>query len=199
MEIVIASTNNHKIEEYREMVKGYNIKFLSLNDINFKDEIVENGKTFKENSLIKAKAIASKTSLDILSDDSGIIIEQLGNNLPGIYSHRYALENGGQVNLNKMLVKNVAGSKAYFICVLTFIHQGKVYQFEGKFNGKIANYVSSEQGFGYDPIFIPDGYNITVGELDSKIKNAISHRSIAFNKFLNFLKENNLLLESFSK
>lgn len=199
MEIVIASTNNHKIEEYREMVKGYNIKFLSLNDINFKDEIVENGKTFKENSLIKAKAIASKTSLDILSDDSGIIIEQLGNNLPGIYSHRYALENGGQVNLNKMLVKNVAGSKAYFICVLTFIHQGKVYQFEGKFNGKIANYVSSEQGFGYDPIFIPDGYNLTVGELDSKIKNAISHRSIAFNKFLNFLKENNLLLESFSK
>lgn len=199
MEIVIASTNNHKIEEYREMVKGYNIKFLSLNDINFKDEIVENGKTFKENSLIKAKAIASKTSLDILSDDSGIIIEQLGNNLPGIYSHRYALENGGQVNLNKMLVKNVSGSKAYFICVLTFIHQGKVYQFEGKFNGKIANYVSSEQGFGYDPIFIPDGYNLTVGELDSKIKNAISHRSIAFNKFLNFLKENNLLLESFSK
>ena len=199
MEIVIASTNAHKIQEYNEMVKDYQIKFLSLKDINFKDEIIEDGKTFKENSLIKAKAIASKTSLDILSDDSGIIIEQLGNNFPGIYSHRYALENGGQVNLNKMLVNKVAGSTAYFVCVLTFIHQGKIYQFEGKFNGKIANYVSSEQGFGYDPIFIPDGYDVTVGELDAKIKNAISHRSNAFNKFLNFLKENNLLLESLSE
>lgn len=199
MEIVIASTNAHKIQEYNEMVKGYQIKFLSLNDINFKDEIIEDGKTFKENSLIKAKAIALKTSLDVLSDDSGIIIENLGVNFPGIYSHRYALDNGGQVNLNKSLINKVAGSKAYFVCVLTFIHEGKVYQFEGKFNGKIANYVSTENGFGYDPIFIPDGYNKTVSELDPKIKNAISHRSIAFNKFLNFLKENNLLLKSFSK
>ena len=190
MEIVIASTNAHKIQEYNEMVKGYQIKFLSLNDINFKDEIIEDGKTFKENSLIKAKTIALKTSLDVLSDDSGIIIENLGVNFPGIYSHRYALENGGQVNLNKSLINKVAGSKAYFVCVLTFIHEGKVYQFEGKFNGKIANYVSTENGFGYDPIFFSNSLNKTFGNATEEEKNAVSHRGKAFSQLLEFIKNN---------
>lgn len=193
MEIVIASTNKHKIEEYQQLVKGLDIKFLSLKDINFDKEIVENGKTFKENSLIKAKAIESETNLPILSDDSGIIIDALGDNFPGIYSHRYAEENGGSYELNKKLAKTVAGSKAHFCCVLTFIYNGKVNQFEGIFNGKIADNVEREDAFGYDSIFIPEGYNIQVSALSKETKNAMSHRSIAFNKFINYLKENKII------
>lgn len=193
MKIVIASSNDHKIFEYNQMVKDYDIEFISLKDIGFTDEIVEDGKTFKENSLIKAKAISKTTSLDVLSDDSGIIIEALGENFPGIYSHRYAIQEGGQEKLNEKLANTVAGSKAYFVCVLTYIHEGKVYQFEGKFNGKISSFVSNKNGFGYDPIFIPDAYERPVSELDVNKKNEISHRSLAFNQFIEFLKENGLL------
>lgn len=193
MDIVIATTNEHKVHEYQQMVKGLNINFLSLNDINFKDEIIEDGKTFKENSLIKAQAIANKTSLDVLSDDSGIIIEDLGENVPGIYSHRYAIENGGQAKLNEKLVNEVPNSKAYFVCVITYIHEGKVKQFEGFFHGTIATKVEGINGFGYDPIFIPQGFTRAISTFDEQKKNEISHRSLAFKQFINYLKENNLL------
>lgn len=194
MEIVIATSNDHKVKEYQEMVRGLNIKFLSLNDINFHNEIVENGKTFEENSLIKALAIKDYTTLPIIADDSGIEIEALGEHFPGIYTHRYALNNGGQEKTNEMLVKTCPNSKAMFTCVITLVNLiEKPLVFKGEFKGKISDKIVTGNGFGYDPIFIPDGLNEPVSTLKDEEKNAISHRGIAFNKLINYLKSSNLI------
>lgn len=194
MEIVIATSNDHKVKEYQEMVQGLNIKFLSLNDINFHNEIVENGKTFEENSLIKALAIKDYTTLPIIADDSGIEIEALGEHFPGIYTHRYALNNGGQEKTNEMLVKTCPNSKAMFTCVITLVNLiEKPLVFKGEFKGRISDKIVTGNGFGYDPIFIPDGLNEPVSTLKDEEKNAISHRGIAFNKLINYLKSNNLI------
>lgn len=187
MDIVLATSNKHKIEEFNQMGKYYNLHFLSLEDINFNQEVIEDGKTFAENSLIKARAVSSFTSLPVLSDDSGIIIQALGNNVPGVYSHRYADENGGQEALNQKLSSTVAGSYAYFSCVLTYINKCEVHQFEGIMEGKISSKVQNKNGFGYDPIFIPKGYDEPISTLSPKEKNEISHRSLAFKKFVNFI------------
>ena len=194
MEIVIATSNDHKAKEYQEMVRGLNIKFLSLNDINFHNEIVENGKTFEENSLIKALAIKDYTTLPIIADDSGIEIEALGEHFPGIYTHRYAINNGGQEKTNEMLVKTCPNSKAMFTCVITLVNLiEKPLVFKGEFKGKISDKIVTGNGFGYDPIFIPDGFNEPVSTLKDEEKNAISHRGIAFNKLISYLKSNNLI------
>lgn len=194
MEIVIATSNDHKVKEYQEMVRGLNIKFLSLNDINFHNEIIENGKTFEENSLIKALAIKDYTTLPIIADDSGIEIEALGEHFPGIYTHRYAINNGGQEKTNEMLVKTCPNSKAMFTCVITLVNLiDKPLVFKGEFKGRISDKIVTGNGFGYDPIFIPDGLNEPVSTLKDEEKNAISHRGIAFNKLINFLKSNNLI------
>lgn len=194
MEIVIATSNDHKVKEYQEMVRGLNIKFLSLNDINFHNEIVENGKTFEENSLIKALAIKDYTTLPIIADDSGIEIEALGEHFPGIYTHRYAKNNGGQEKTNEMLVKTCPNSKAMFTCVITLVNLiDKPLVFKGEFKGKISDKIVTGNGFGYDPIFIPDGFNEPVSTLKDEEKNAISHRGIAFNKLISYLKSNNLI------
>lgn len=194
MEIVIATSNDHKVKEYQEMARGLNIKFLSLNDINFHNEIVENGKTFEENSLIKALAIKDYTTLPIIADDSGIEIEALGEHFPGIYTHRYAINNGGQEKTNEMLVKTCPNSKAMFTCVITLVNLiEKPLVFKGKFKGKISDKIVTGNGFGYDPIFIPDGFNEPVSTLKDEEKNAISHRGIAFNKLISYLKSNNLI------
>ena len=194
MEIVIATSNDHKVKEYQEMVQGLNIKFLSLNDINFHNEIVENGKTFEENSLIKALAIKDYTTLPIIADDSGIEIEALGEHFPGIYTHRYAINNGGQEKTNEMLVKTCPNSKAMFTCVITLVNLiAKPLVFKGEFKGKISDKIVTGNGFGYDPIFIPNGFNEPVSTLKDEEKNAISHRGIAFNKLISYLKSNNLI------
>lgn len=194
MEIVIATSNDHKVKEYQEMVRGLNIKFLSLNDINFHNEIIENGKTFEENSLIKALAIKNYTTLPIIADDSGIEIEALGEHFPGIYTHRYAINNGGQEKTNEMLVKTCPNSKAMFTCVITLVNLiDKPLVFKGEFKGKISDKIVTGNGFGYDPIFIPDGLNEPVSTLKDEEKNAISHRGIAFNKLISYLKSNNLI------
>ena len=194
MEIVIATSNDHKVKEYQEMVRGLNIKFLSLNDINFHNEIVENGKTFEENSLIKALAIKDYTTLPIIADDSGIEIEALGEHFPGIYTHRYAINNGGQEKTNEMLVKTCPNSKAMFTCVITLVNLiDKPLVFKGEFKGRISDKIVTGNGFGYDPIFIPDGLDEPVSTLKDEEKNAISHRGIAFNKLINYLKSSNLI------
>ncbi len=194
MEIVIATSNDHKVKEYQEMVKGLNIKFLSLNDINFHNEIIENGQTFEENSLIKALAIKDYTTLPIIADDSGIEIEALGEHFPGIYTHRYAINNGGQEKTNEMLVKTCPNSKAMFTCVITLVNLIDIpLVFKGEFKGRISDKIVTGNGFGYDPIFIPDGLNEPVSTLKDEEKNAISHRGIAFNKLINYLKSSNLI------
>lgn len=194
MEIVIATSNNHKIKEYEEMCKGLNISFKSLKDIGFSEEIIEDGKTFEENSLIKAKAILPYTNLPIMADDSGIEIEALGEHFPGVYSHRYSISNGGQEKTNEMLIKTCPGSNAKFRCVITLLNITKdPLIFKGEFSGHIANKIILGNGFGYDPIFIPNGYSSPVSTLSKIDKNKISHRGLAFKKMISYLVDNMLI------
>ncbi len=128
-----------------------------------------------------------------MSDDSGIEIDELGKHFPGIYSHRFAMENGGQENLNKMLVKDHAHSKARFTCHIVLLNlnfEGERLDFEGIMEGSINSKVEGEHGFGYDPVFVPSGYKHSVATLPPEEKNVISHRYNAVKKLLNYLKEN---------
>lgn len=194
LEIVIATNNKHKLEEYKKLFEGYNVDLYSLNDLNIVSDPVETGTSFKENALIKAESIKNMTDKIILSDDSGICIEKLGKNVPGIYSHRYIEQFGGQYNTNLFLTKNYNNSEAHFICQLVIENLTKSpLFFEGYIYGHIGDSIKGENGFGYDPIFVPKNMNKTLAELDENYKNSISHRGNAIKKFINYLKENKLI------
>ena len=191
MDIVIATTNLGKLKEYREMLEKYSVNCLSLKDINFDMEIVEDGNTFKENSYIKAKAISDYTNLPVIADDSGLSVDALGG-LPGIYSARFSgLEHNDKANRLKLIDElhklNLSESKAHFTCAITYINNGEVIQTEGYVYGKVIDKEIGSNGFGYDSMFIPDGYNTTVGEIDEDSKNNISHRHNALIKLIEVL------------
>lgn len=193
-EFILATTNEHKVKEFQEIFKPYNIRVTSLKDENIIVEVEENGKTFKENALIKAKTISKLTNKIIVSDDSGIIIEKMGDNMPGVYSHRFQDVHGGVEETNKFIIKNYANSLAFYTCSLCIMNlENKPLSFEGYMYGRINDSIKGTHGFGYDPIFIPDGYTNTLGELDESIKNSISHRDNAIKLFLKYLKDNNLI------
>jgi len=191
MELIFATHNKNKVLEIKNLIQK-NIKLLSLSDIGFKGEIIEDGKSLDQNSLIKAKYIKSKYGMNCFADDTGLEVHSL-NKKPGIYSSRYA---GYPINSNnniKKLLKNLSGfnnKNARFRTVISLIINENIYSFEGIINGKIIEEIKGNNGFGYDPIFIPNGYNKTFAELSLKEKNTISHRSIAINKMMNFLKKN---------
>ena len=190
--IVLASNNAKKIKELKNMLKEYDFEVCSLKDEDINIDVVEDGNTFEENALIKAKAIKDKTNKIILSDDSGISIDMLGNDYPGIYSHRYQESLGGAKKANEIIVSKMPFSKAHYTCVIVIENYTKSpLIFKGYMYGKISSKVKGEHGFGYDPIFIPEGYNKTLGELDDKTKNSISHRANAISQFIKYLKENN--------
>lgn len=192
LDIVIATNNKHKIEEYKELFKDLDVNITSLKDEKINSDPTEDGATFEENALIKAKAIKDKTNKIILSDDSGISIDMLGNDYPGIYSHRYQESLGGAKKANEIIVSKMPFSKAHYTCVIVIENYAKSpLIFKGYIYGKISSKVKGEHGFGYDPIFIPEGYNKTLGELDDKTKNSISHRANAISQFIKYLKENN--------
>tara|TARA_B100001175_G_scaffold111210_1_gene94409 strand:- start:497 stop:1075 length:579 start_codon:yes stop_codon:yes gene_type:complete len=191
MELVFATNNKNKILEIKNLIQK-NIKLLSLSDIGFKGEIIEDGNSLHENSLIKAKFIRSKYGINCFADDTGLEVHSL-NNEPGIYSSRYA---GYPINTNnniKKLINNLErfnNKSARFRTVISLIINENIYSFEGVVNGNIIKEIKGKKGFGYDPIFIPNGYNKTFAELSLKEKNLISHRSIAVNKMIRFLEKN---------
>jgi len=191
MELVFATNNKNKILEIKNLIQK-NIKLLSLSDIGFKGEIIEDGNSLHENSLIKAKFIRSKYGINCFADDTGLEVHSL-NNEPGIYSSRYA---GYPINTNnniKKLINNLErfnNKSARFRTVISLIINENIYSFEGVVNGNIIKEIKGKKGFGYDPIFIPNGYNKTFAELSLKEKNLISHRSIAANKMIRFLEKN---------
>ncbi len=197
LNLVIATNNSHKLQEYREIFKGYNINIIPMNQIVSNLEIDENGKTFKQNALIKAKSLQKCTNLPILADDSGIIIEFLGKNFPGIYSHRFSQKMGGQEITNKYLInraKKEENKKAHFVCTLCLLNlSSKPLYFVGKAYGKISKDLKGIHGFGYDPIFILNKLNKTFAELEENEKNSFSHRANACKKLLIYLKENNFI------
>ena len=188
MKIVFATNNLHKLEEIRKISEGQ-LEILSLSDINCHDDIPETGDTLQENALIKARFVKEKYDLDCFADDTGLEVEAL-NNAPGIYSSRYAGEDGNsENNMRKLLhdLNNIENRAARFKTVIALILHTEEHFFEGEIAGEIINIKQGTNGFGYDPIFKPNGYDKTFGELSNEIKNRLSHRAIATQKLVSFL------------
>jgi XTP/dITP diphosphohydrolase len=195
-EIVIASHNDGKVEEIRGLLKKYKFKIFSLKKFSH-IEPKENGKTFIENSVIKAVSALKITGLPSISDDSGLCIPAL-NNDPGIYSARWAGKGKNFDLASKKIEKKLFEKyrnkqklfKAFFCCALTIaLPDGTIKSFEGKVFGTLQFPPKGENGFGYDPIFIPKGYKKTFGEMKYSFKERISHRQKAFKKLQNFISK----------
>lgn len=192
MELIFATHNNNKVKEVTKILPSY-LTMKSLTDINFFDEIEETGETFEENALLKAKTIFDKTGKNIFADDSGLVIEAL-DGAPGVYSSRYAGTGKDEDNIAKALkeLEEKTNRKAYFISIFCLILNGKEYFFEGRVNGTIATEIMGDNGFGYDPIFIPDGFSKSFAQMTAEEKNAISHRGKAVEKLNDFLTNLNV-------
>lgn len=196
MEIIYGTTNPNKIKEMSLLLKPFNIKLLSLKDINFNNEIEENGETFLENSLIKAKSISSFCKLNnldypILTDDAGISIKAL-NGRPGVKTARYAGDHAPQEVVLKKILQELSGvndRKATFTCSLTLIINGEIIQVEGKNEGVISYDYKTLGGFTFSPIFIPDGYQEPIINL----KNVETHRTKATLKLIEELKKRKVI------
>ncbi len=194
MKIVFATKNEGKIREITEMLGSTDIALLSLNHFEFLPEIVEDGKTYLENALKKAKIISEYTGEIVLADDSGLQVDVLGGE-PGVYSARYAGEGASDEENNVRLLsklKDVPQEKrtASFFCALVLYHPDGHYQsFEAQWRGLIIDERRGTNGFGYDPIFLSPEWNKTAAELPADIKNTISHRGQAFAKLKNHLDQ----------
>tara|TARA_B100001248_G_C27214389_1_gene377293 strand:+ start:78 stop:662 length:585 start_codon:yes stop_codon:yes gene_type:complete len=194
MELIIASSNQNKLLEFKKIL-GDKITLYNLSDYNINKEIPEDEDTIKKNAMFKAKFIYNQTGKNVFADDTGLEIDSL-NGEPGVYSARYSgKEKNSEKNIQLVLnnLKNKINRNARFKTIISLIHKGKCFNFEGIVNGKITLNRRGINGFGYDSIFQPNGYSMTFGEMENGEKNRISHRSIAINKMINYLKENNLL------
>jgi len=194
MELIIASQNQNKLVEFKKIL-GDKINLFSLSDIGLNQEIPENEKTIKKNAMFKAKFVNIQTGKNVFADDTGLEIDSL-NGEPGVYSARYSgVERNSDKNIELVLtkLKNKTNRNSRFKTIISLIIDGKSVNFEGVVEGKITEEKRGSNGFGYDPIFQPNGYASTFGEMSLKEKNKISHRSIAINKMVQYLKENNLL------
>lgn len=187
MEILVATHNLHKKEEIQQIL-GTEYVVTSLSDYDLNEEIIEDGDTFQANALIKAKYCFEKTGKASVGDDSGLVVEALDGR-PGIFSARYAGNHNFKKNIEKVLeeMKDEPNRRAYFITVLCYKDNEGEHFFEGRVYGNLTKEVFGEDGFGYDPIFVPDDYNQTFAEMLPEEKNKISHRSAAIKKFLEFL------------
>lgn len=186
--IVFATNNEHKLKEVRAILKDENI--VSLKEMNINVDPDEVGSTYFENALIKAKEIAKHTNYPVLADDSGLEVYEL-NNLLGIYTSRFHNELV-QKDRNKLVVSMLEGKEnrnAAFVCCAVLIVKDKVYHYEYRCEGRITNKILGEKGFGYDPIFIPNGYEKTFALLEDEEKNRISHRGVAMRKLIDLVKE----------
>lgn len=190
-DLVFATHNAHKLEELRAILKEFNI--LGLHDINCHEEIVEDGETLYDNAIIKANYVTENYHIDCFADDTGLEVDAL-DGAPGVYSARYAGEGCSyQDNVNKLLqaMEGVENRKARFKTVIALNLNGEQYTFEGKVEGVITKEQHGEKGFGYDPIFRPDGFEETFAEMSMEVKNRISHRGRATQKLVEFLLNNN--------
>lgn len=186
--LVFATNNKHKLEEVKKITQGL-VQILSLSDINCHDDIPETADTLEGNALLKARYVKEHFGYDCFADDTGLEVEAL-NNAPGVYSARYAgPNNDSEANMTKLLseMKNIENRKARFRTSIVLLLDGKEYLFDGIIQGNIIKEKKGSAGFGYDPIFMPEGYTKTFAELGDDIKNSISHRALAVNKLVSFL------------
>lgn len=188
--MVAASNNQHKLSEIRSAV-GPDLRILSLEDIGCREELPETMDTLEGNSLQKASYVFDKFHLSCFADDTGLEVESL-NGAPGVYSARYAGEQkNSEANID-LLLRNLADKanrKARFRAVITLIGTGGIHTFEGALPGTIVHERRGGGGFGYDPVFQPDGYSRTLAEMTMEEKNAISHRGLAVKQLVSFLKD----------
>lgn len=191
MKLVFATNNKHKLQEVRDIV-GDRVEVLSLSDINCTDDIPETADTLQGNALIKARHIYAKYGLDCFADDTGLEVEALGG-APGVYSARYAGEEcDSEANMQKLL-QNLTGEtnrNAQFRTVIALIIRGEEKLFNGIVKGTIATEKKGDSGFGYDPIFIPEGHSESFAQMSSEMKNSMSHRFRATQQLGDYLKEN---------
>ncbi len=190
MKLVFATNNKHKLEEVRAIL-GNRIEVLSLNDINCHDDIPETADTLEGNALIKARYIYEKFGVDCFADDTGLEVDVLGGE-PGVYSARYAGEEcNPEANMHKLL-HNLTGKNnrnAQFRTVIALIIKGEEKLFNGIVKGNISCEKMGNAGFGYDPIFIPEGFSESFAQMSSDMKNSISHRYRATEELSNYLKQ----------
>jgi len=187
--LVFATHNDHKAEEIKQLMPDW-LDIKSLNEIGYETEIPETGTTLEQNATQKAYTIFRKTRLDCFADDTGLEVEDL-NGSPGVYSARYAGEGATFDDNVKLLLENMAAienRKARFRTVIYLVFLGKKWLFEGVVNGTILKEKKGSSGFGYDPVFQPEGYDKTFAEMTLEEKNKISHRGLAFVKMLNYLQ-----------
>jgi XTP/dITP diphosphohydrolase len=192
--LVVSTGNQHKVEEIKNILEGLSIEVVSKKDVGLCDlEVIEDGETLEENSLKKAKALAERLDYMVLADDSGLFVDIL-NGEPGVYSSRYAGEEGNDKKNNNKLLEELEDiplkeRNAKFKTVMVLITEDKesaiVY---GECKGKVGFESKGKNGFGYDPLFTPDGYDKTFGELGEEIKNKISHRAKALENLKEALK-----------
>ena len=196
MKLLVATNNPHKVQEYQDMFLGYDIEIVSPKDLNIHVDPEENGSTYEENSLIKAKALQEYSSFPIIADDSGLNVHAL-NNFPGIHSSRFAKECGGNEFANIKLIemlKPYEDKSADFTCVITLLNVDKnPVVFKGVCPGKILDKPDGVNGFGYDPIFYSNEAKCSFGSVSEEVKNKYSHRAKAFKKLINYLKEKKLI------
>ena len=187
---VFATNNAHKLEEVTAIL-GNKIELLSMKDINCHADIPETADTLEGNALLKARYIFENYQLDCFADDTGLEVEAL-NGAPGVYSTRYAGDaHNSEANMKKLLqdMEGIENRKAQFRTVFALIINGKEHLFEGIVKGEITKHRHGTSGFGYDPVFIPEGYTQTYAEMGNELKNKISHRALATNKLCNFLSK----------
>ena len=188
--LVFATNNAHKLEEVAAIL-GDQVELLSLNDIGCQADIPETAETLEGNALLKSPYIYKNYHLDCFADDTGLEVEAL-NGAPGVYSARYAGGEGhdAQANMLKLLheLDGKENRKAQFRTAISLILDGKEYLFEGVIKGEIIKEKRGDSGFGYDPVFMPKGYDRTFAELGNDIKNQISHRALAVQKLCEFLQ-----------
>lgn len=190
-EFCFASNNLKKLSEVRQMVVP-DFRILSLQDINCTDELPETQNTFRGNSLQKAEYIYKKFNIPCFADDSGLEVTAL-DGAPGVYSARYAGEGKNDQDNIDLLLRNMKNAKdrtAQFRAVITFVSSEGTFVFEGIIKGKITEQREGSSGFGYDPVFTPEGYSQTFAQMSAEQKNSISHRAIAVKELVKFLKEN---------
>ncbi len=202
MKIVFATNNQHKLQEIRDIL-GSQYEVVSLKEIGCEADIPETGSTLEENALQKAQYIYDHYHVSCFADDTGLEVEAL-NGAPGVHSARYAegTDHDSEANMSKLLreLNGKENRKARFRTVISYIEKQdvcpcgctsikKIHQFEGIVNGSIATEKHGTEGFGYDPIFVPEGYDKSFAELGEEIKNGISHRARAVTKLAEYLKK----------
>jgi XTP/dITP diphosphohydrolase len=192
VKIILATQNPKKIEEIRSKLTAFEV--VGLDPREFPNELLETGETLEANALQKARQVYAVTQTTCFADDTGLEVEALDGE-PGVYSARYAGEQKNSEDNMNLLLEKLSGKvnrKAQFRTVIALIYEGKEYLFEGICKGEIIASNRGTLGFGYDPIFVPDGYDTTFAEMELAEKNKISHRGLAVEKLVSFLKQGNI-------